>query len=152
MSEFKKEQRYFVFKLKNLTQEQKQHLCDFEVEIGSHNSVGECVVVEADWPNYQDTWADIQAVSEGRFVSRSQLELQLEEASTSAATWENRCIAETCALREMTDERDALAAKNVEQRAFIESVMANIGAGATLNEVADMLCNWWGSNNPPQQS
>ncbi len=74
--QFEREHRYFVFKVKNLTQDQQQRLYDFEMELGPRNSVGECVVVESDWPNYQDTWADIQAVSEGRFVSRTQLQAE----------------------------------------------------------------------------
>lgn len=54
-------------------------------------------------------------------------------------------------LRDTEAERDALAAKVYEQKHFIESVMANIGAGATLDEVVDMLCNWWDSYKLPQQ-
>lgn len=48
-------------------------------------------------------------------------------------------------------ERDALLAQNELLHSFIESVMANIGAGATLDEVADMLCDWWDTRKTPQQ-
>lgn len=74
MSEFKREHRYYVFKLKNLLEDQKQRLYAIQMELGPWNDVPECVVVESDWPNYQDTWADIQAVSEGRYISRAELQ------------------------------------------------------------------------------
>lgn len=51
----------------------------------------------------------------------------------------------------LTRERNALAAQNELLHSFIESVMANIGAGATLDEVADMLCDWWDTRKTPQQ-
>jgi len=73
MSQFQRENRYAVFKLKHLTEEQKQRLYDLTMELGPYNSVGECVVVEADWPNYEDTWAAIKAVSEGCYVPTAQL-------------------------------------------------------------------------------
>ncbi len=55
-------------------------------------------------------------------------------------------------------ERDAALAQNAklvaqvsEQQSFIESVMANIGAGATLAEVTDMLSNWYDTKVPTTQ-
>lgn len=71
MSQFQRETRYAVFKLKNLTEEQKQRLYEFSMELGPYNSVKECVVVESDWPNYEDTWAAIQAVHNGCYLSAS---------------------------------------------------------------------------------
>jgi hypothetical protein len=73
MSQFQRETRYAVFKLKNLTEEQKQRLYDFSMELGPYNSVKECVVVESDWPNYEDTWAAIQAVHNGCYVPAAQM-------------------------------------------------------------------------------
>jgi hypothetical protein len=73
MSQFQRETRYAVFKLKYLTEEQKQRLYDFSMELGPYNSVKECVVVESDWPNYEDTWAAIQAVHSGCYVPSSQM-------------------------------------------------------------------------------
>jgi hypothetical protein len=49
-------------------------------------------------------------------------------------------------IEALTAERDALVAQNYECKFFIESVMANIGAGATLSEVTDMLSDWWDSS------
>lgn len=58
----------------------------------------------------------------------------------------NNCCGTTCDKQAAIAERDALVAQNYECKFFIESVMANIGAGATLSEVTDMLCDWWDSN------
>lgn len=71
--QFEREHRYFVFKVKNLTQEQQQRLFDFEMELGPRNSAGECVVVESDWPNYLETWDAIRDVSCGTFKPREVL-------------------------------------------------------------------------------
>lgn len=51
-------------------------------------------------------------------------------------------------LQKQLEETSAQAAS---QQEFIESVMANIGAGATLNEVTDMLCDWWDARPLPSQ-
>jgi len=86
MSKFEREHRYSVFKLKNLTQDQKQRLYAMQMELGPWNDVPECVVVESDWPNYQDTWADIQAVVEGRFVPRSALQAECDRLDANLAS------------------------------------------------------------------
>ena len=67
-----------MFKLSKLTPEQQQRLFDLSMELGPWNSVEECVVVEHDWPNYSETWQTVQAVAEGRFVSRDALAAQVE--------------------------------------------------------------------------
>lgn len=85
MSDFKRELRYSVFKLKNLTEEQNQRVYDLHMELGPWNDVCECVVVESDWPNYQDTWADIQAVSEGRYISRAELQAERDQLAADYA-------------------------------------------------------------------
>jgi hypothetical protein len=94
MSEFQREHRYYVFKTKNLTEDQKQRLYDLQMELGPWNDVPECVVVESDWPNYQDTWSDIQAVSEGRFAPRA--ELQAERDALAAQVEVLKPLARRC--------------------------------------------------------
>lgn len=37
--------------------------------------------------------------------------------------------------------------KAAEYKAFIEDLMANMGAGATYDEIGDMLANWWEREN-----
>lgn len=97
MNQFKKESRYFVFKISKLTQEQQQRLYDFSMELGPYNSVGNCVVVESDWPNYVETWETIQAITENRYVPRDLLitrinQLQeIEDAADEAySAWFDR--------------------------------------------------------------
>lgn len=58
--EFRREIRYAVFKLKNLSEEQRQRLYDLGVELGPQNSMKPCVVVEQDWPEYEPTWKAIE--------------------------------------------------------------------------------------------
>lgn len=48
-------------------------------------------------------------------------------------------------------ERDTLAEKVEGSHQFIESLMDNIGAGATISEVADMLCEWWDEKQAESQ-
>jgi hypothetical protein len=81
MSEFKKETRYVVLKLSKLTDHQKTALGASLSEIQlSDGAMPDCVVVESDWPNYQDTWAAIEAVSEGNYTSPSELTAQRDNA------------------------------------------------------------------------
>lgn len=68
MSEFKKETRYVVLKLSKMTDHQKSALGAVLADIRlDESAMPECVVVESDWPNYQETWDSIQAICEGRF-------------------------------------------------------------------------------------
>jgi hypothetical protein len=77
MSEFQKETRYIVLKLSKLTDHQKTALGAVLAEINLEESaMPECVVVEHDWPNFDETWAAIQAISEGGFVSGKELVLE----------------------------------------------------------------------------
>jgi len=65
----KRENRYLVFKrkdmLEHLTPEQQSFLegIAFQIELGRkacEKSPIECVVVEHDWPMYEDTWQAIE--------------------------------------------------------------------------------------------
>lgn len=67
MSVFKREERYYVFKIKNLSPEDDQELYNFRQALGEHDDIGECVVVEHDWPCYDATWEMVKRVSEGTF-------------------------------------------------------------------------------------
>lgn len=69
-TEFKREERYIVFKLSDVeehfTPGEKQQLARLaEVQRVGREEAGkaplECVVVEADWPEYEPTWKAIQA-------------------------------------------------------------------------------------------
>ena len=89
MSEFKKETRYLVLKLSKLTDHQKTAIGAVLSEINLDDStMPECVVVEHDWPNYQETWGSIQAIVEGRYVSRDVLVAQVEAIKSA---YQNLC-------------------------------------------------------------
>lgn len=67
MSEFKRENRYFVFKRNNLTASQIRKLHDLQNELRPDGNVNECVVVEQDWPCYESTWEMIEKVAKNEF-------------------------------------------------------------------------------------
>jgi phosphoribulokinase len=58
MSDFKREERYIVIKLKPLDDVDIHHLRAYLVE----NNIGtvDSVVVEADWPEYEPVWSMIE--------------------------------------------------------------------------------------------
>ena len=69
-TEFKREERYIVFKLSDVeehfTPSEKQQLARLaEVQRVGRSEAGkpppECVVVEKDWPEYEPTWKAIEA-------------------------------------------------------------------------------------------
>ena len=69
-TEFKREERYIVFKLSDVeehfTPGERQQLARLaEVQRVGRSEAGkpplECVVVEADWPEYEPTWKVIEA-------------------------------------------------------------------------------------------
>lgn len=66
MSDFNREVRYYVIKIKNLTEAQNAALCD--LLSGAQIPCTDCVVVESDWPNYEHTWKTVAQVDSGTFV------------------------------------------------------------------------------------
>lgn len=79
---FTREQRYAVYKLSKLTSDQKQRLHDLDTELSRYESVGPCVVVEHDWPEYESTWQAIEDRVTGKTGSISANEVK-PESSTS---------------------------------------------------------------------
>lgn len=59
MTDFKREERYFVIKIKHLTNENYDNLFHFlhknKVPLVEH-----CVVVESHWPEYEGVWKSIE--------------------------------------------------------------------------------------------
>lgn len=100
MSDFKRELRYGVVKLKNLTDHQQKQF--WELVDSFDLPQLECVVVESDWPMYEDTWESIEDYSNGTYVHRSTLKnriseledidtqfyIDLQDAQTKAAMYE----------------------------------------------------------------
>lgn len=64
MSNFKREERYIVVKLARIDAETegalREHLDSWQIP------TEECVVVEHDWPIYEQTWDAVQRLAEGR--------------------------------------------------------------------------------------
>lgn len=58
MSEFKREERYVAVKLKKLTHMQERHL--FACIKGMDIPTIDCLVIEADWPEYESAWQSIE--------------------------------------------------------------------------------------------
>jgi len=65
MSDFKREERYLVIPIKHLS---TSHELSIRRELEEQKiKLVECVVVEADWPNYEHTWNTIKQVTEGKW-------------------------------------------------------------------------------------
>lgn len=60
MSSFKREERYIVLKLSDLTDDEYSHIEDYLEKCMIERR--ECVVVEADWPIYEDVWNMIENI------------------------------------------------------------------------------------------
>lgn len=78
MTEFKREMRYFVAKIRDveaaLTDAEKVQLQNLMQKVDVHRVNSgkeplECVVVESDWPNYQSTWDGVQQAFEAKHAS-----------------------------------------------------------------------------------
>lgn len=85
-SKFVREDRYLVLKRSDidtgLDEEQKSILFHLvQIVERERNSLGkaalECVVVESDWPNYEETWSQIESVVSGEFKPFAQTEIDL---------------------------------------------------------------------------
>lgn len=75
MREFQRELRYLVAKVRDvetaLTDGEKQELAALLKKVEQYRTDSgkpplECVVVESDWPNYEETWASVQQVWESQ--------------------------------------------------------------------------------------
>ena len=79
--EFKRERRYILAKVKHLRPHDIQFL-DSYLKSLEHPAL-QAVVVESDWPNYEDTWKAIEQVANGEYQSPyesvEQLQARCEE-------------------------------------------------------------------------
>lgn len=83
MSKFKREGRYIVLKAARMDNDELSALENF---IDSYQLPTEqCVVVEHDWPIYEETWDNVQRLAEGRPSVREELQAQLEAATNESA-------------------------------------------------------------------
>lgn len=66
MSDFRREVRYYVIKIKDLTETQDIWLCN--LISGLNIPCRDSVVVEKDWRNYEHTWKTVEQVASGTFA------------------------------------------------------------------------------------
>ena len=99
-TEFKREERYIVFKLSDVeehfTPGEKQQLARLaEIQRVGRSEAGkpplECVVVEADWPEYEPTWKAIEARMTGAQPAPSFADAY-QGAMEDVAIWKKRAL------------------------------------------------------------
>lgn len=64
MSDFKREERYIVLKLKKLSLQDAAKIRHNIFVNGWEKALTECVVVESDWPIYDDVWGMVEKLAE----------------------------------------------------------------------------------------
>ena len=119
MSYFHQEERYVVIKLKNYQADipeeyQAAHIRN--LKDSARDALVECVVVESDWPIYEETWENVQRVVEGQVSIKTELAALKEEnegwrkisADRSAAI--ERLMAEGAELQEENERLKARVA------------------------------------------
>lgn len=88
MSEFKREERYIVVKLKNIgnaeLERKFRHMISHELQVPTV----ECLVVESDWPIYEEAWDMVQRLAEGREQKIDQLQRQNDELNLIKSRYE----------------------------------------------------------------
>ena len=107
--QFKREQRYFVVKVKDAKEYLDAHQLEKLAEIADTISEGrekdgipavECVVVESDWPEYESTWRAIEDRVTGA---------QTQPAPSVPEGWEKElfCIQHAMAMNNWNWDSDA---------------------------------------------
>lgn len=101
MSDFEKEDRYIVIKLKNLTHMQEKHLraCLY----GEGIQTIESVVVEHDWPEYHMVWSMLQHRMAGKTVPDFDIWRSADALQQRLAVAEQRNVALEAALKFYAD-------------------------------------------------
>lgn len=103
MSDFEREHdRYIVIKTKDLGEYDYNTLQDWleENEIRAR----ECVVVESDWPIYEETWENVQRMAEGRQSIRQERDAVASTASQPPGSGSNRRSVRQSSVRDADTE------------------------------------------------
>ncbi len=124
MSEFKQEHRYWVVKRKGLTPEQDEQCRQLCGRLRYEGVVPEteAVVVEADWPIYEETWENVQRVSEGRLSIKDELVEERDEYKRAYLSEQDMRMVMQGEVNRVEDEHDALAAHVERLRGIIENI------------------------------
>jgi hypothetical protein len=91
VSSFKREERYIVLKLSDLTDDEYNHIEDYLEKCMIERR--ECVVVESDWPIYDEVWKMIEKIeNEERKVLMGEVSVE-DQAVSSFAEFDimNQC-------------------------------------------------------------
>lgn len=83
MSDFEREERYIVIKRKHLSPDEEILLR--QLLLVQSTPTIECVVVEHDWPIYEETWDNVQRLAEGHQSIKEELS-SLSQAVASTRT------------------------------------------------------------------
>lgn len=65
MADFQREERYIVLKLKRIPFMHEVKVREFLNRRSLDDALTECVVVESDWPIYDETWENVRRMAEG---------------------------------------------------------------------------------------
>ncbi|NMX27071.1 hypothetical protein HBO14_11095 [Pseudomonas sp. WS 5406] len=119
MSEFKREERYIVVKLKHLAGLQVAPLRNFLRE--NRVPTLDCVVVEQDWPEYEEVWRSIERRMTGQPAVSAAEELDAVRHWRSKHT---QAIRERGALQALLTAADEMADHNARVSAIaVEDVL-----------------------------
>jgi septal ring factor EnvC (AmiA/AmiB activator) len=108
MSKFEREQRYAVFKLSDMDAQQMQWLSECIVRLPRR----QCVVVEADWPEYEPIWRMIErrvaGLPEELTAAQSELAALREELAKTREAAKEELEGVKYTRRKFRQERDDL--------------------------------------------
>lgn len=132
MSEFEREERYIVIKRKHLDDIQDHHIKYWLRE--NNIPTVECVVVEADWPNYEHVWSTVEAVADGTW---GEDDIQHQEALERL----DDAMANLSLIRDKEAKAQALVACKKAYMELADNSASNFGFPADYHDV-DLQLDW----------
>ncbi|WP_247842552.1 hypothetical protein [Pseudomonas sp. MWU12-3103b] len=123
-TQFKREERYIVVKLKHLAAQQRAPLVNFLLTNGIPKV--DCAVVEADWPEYEPVWQMIERRMTGQPAVTAAEELE------AVQHWRGKhaqAIRERDALQQLLNERD----EQLDSDSAAAALRTLIGMGYSYN-------------------
>ncbi|HGM8024901.1 TPA: hypothetical protein ACKP9T_005116 [Pseudomonas aeruginosa] len=124
MSEFKREERYLVLKLKDLSPAAEEHIRQYVAARNLPNR--QCVVVESDWPEYELVWTMIEARVAGRPSAMEILAAEAQALRKEVAQQKFLTKVENDALKMMTDKANELKSEVEQLEEELESLRARV--------------------------
>lgn len=106
MSNFTREERYIVVKIKDMSLIQRNAL--FDARMAHSIPTRECVVVERDWPIYEETWENVQRLVEGRPSIQEELGAKVFDQHKARAKVQMNLDAAESILNRFREENEKL--------------------------------------------